>query len=259
MNQGIFEVSNYEVWFNESVADLEKILKQDKNKVVFFKKKFNRTNDLNIKDILQKNFIQCRALYKQLKTNENKEKERSLVYLVGNLYNFFLKHLETELYINAFLQSIHFSNTISLEVGRLIEKAWNLFCDLRDLLPYIRSIIGLDTLIQVYKIIHDLENFFRYYFGLGVYFSTVLEVNRFLCNICEEVVEDCLHIIGNIYNGQRCCAIADEIIDIKGIDIVKVPSDYRCRLWSWNKNQDGTFKAMVMCLSNFDDWITSDI
>lgn len=129
-----------------------------------------------------------------------------------------------------------------------IENMWDILCDIKINIPYIK-IIKHPLVKFIIEKSSEIDKWFLDYFGPGLYFSTVILCD-YKCNICNNNIDDCEHIPGTIYNGTICQKVGYNIKNILSVDIVKNPADPKCRIWSWNKNDDGTYSARIMTLNS---------
>jgi len=137
-----------------------------------------------------------------------------------------------------------------------IEKLWNKLWDCRERLDFAKACCQSDTLEFILNRLDLIEKMFSQKFGQGLYLSPEILIKCEICNICQKDPRSCDHVVGNLYNGVRCCSVVKDFEFRNGGSIVEYPRDPRCRIWPWNMDQvKGTFEAPFFNFFQVDDFL----
>lgn len=142
---------------------------------------------------------------------------------------------------------------------RETEKAWHSYCSCHYRLEFIKIHIPS---VEEGPIIPELNNFRQRIdslFGSGhCYVSPEVTVSKLLCSVCNERIDSCLHMPGQLYDGQICRMVPDRISDVRPFAIVDSPRDLRNRIWPWRSSvsEDNQIRINVrlFTLWNIEDF-----
>lgn len=119
------------------------------------------------------------------------------------------------------------------ENTQTVENVWIKLWDCKERVEYILENFQGNLFHIVLQRINELHAEYINTYGNGLYSSPEFLIKKEICSICGQNVKACLHISGNIYDGQICKYLIEDF-EFKNISLVTVPKDPRCRIWSWN-------------------------
>ena len=139
-----------------------------------------------------------------------------------------------------------------------IESAWIKLCDCRERLVFSSQSCRGEAIDLVFRSLSKLEEFYLHTFGAGNYVSPGIEFEGGLCSICNVDFRACSHVPGGLYEGAICtCRPINP--SFNHLALVDTPKDPRCRIWSWNlqENPDKSVTTMMPILFAFsvDDFL----
>jgi hypothetical protein len=141
------------------------------------------------------------------------------------------------------------------EDNKKTELIWQVLWDAKERLDKFNSHCLESGLFEnIYKQLKRLEMYFYDYFGKGVYMSPVIKIKKAICSICGLNIKACNHIPGNIFHGNPCREVVEDM-EIYGADMVQSPHDMRCRIWPWNFIDKNRMNVRVMNLNQLDGFI----
>jgi hypothetical protein len=123
-----------------------------------------------------------------------------------------------------------------LEMPRAVERAWSLAQDAQDRLDY----SGLNADLKDYcgGIMTAVLRAIQSRFGSGLYTSWEVLFDRAECTICQADIRGCDHVPGRWYGEQVCQMRAIGLRPV-AVALVEHPRDPRCRIWPWDRLEDG--------------------
>lgn len=141
-----------------------------------------------------------------------------------------------------------------------IEKAWIQLCDCKDRLRYASRFYNCETVELVIKSIGSIEQMFERNFGKGLYMSIDVSAEKELCNICGNDIRACSHIVGEMYDGDVCVTIPQNLRE-GAVALVENPADPRCRIWPWNSREEGDTivnECTILTCFSVDDFMNEE-
>jgi len=69
----------------------------------------------------------------------------------------------------------------------------------------------------------------QYYFSMGA----IIDEATAECSICHALGDDCHHIAGKLYNGERANRIIHDIVSVREVSLVDIPANKRCRAYAF--------------------------
>jgi hypothetical protein len=163
--------------------------------------------------------------------------------------------------LKCFLDYIELSEMIIdpnwINDNKLTEKIWKKYLDCSERYYYISKCMQIIELDNIGHNLEKIEKVFEINHGKGLYASPEFILKNEKCNICNLGVLECDHERGKLYNGKICRGIP-ELASLKSIAIVEDPKDKRCRLWKWNKNEDGSYRMTVLSQFFIDNFMFED-
>lgn len=131
-----------------------------------------------------------------------------------------------------------YSNLWEKIVNREFASSWDSLQDALDLLRTVKKFSNKNAnqVIDFFENqLQELEKLYPY----NIFFSTGITVEWFECSVCGKDIDsfDCLHAIGELYQGKMAYGVARNIIEIDHISVVRHPEDKRCVV-QYNNNED---------------------
>jgi hypothetical protein len=140
---------------------------------------------------------------------------------------------------------------------KMVETVWCKLWDCKERIGFARCAVGGTAIDGILNWLAEIEEFFLAQFGPGLYASPVILIERELCIICGQDLQICSHLPGKIYRG-RLCAASPVIRDLRSVDFVQAPRDYRCRVWPWQREGNVIKGICFMHVFSLDDFRQTD-
>jgi len=138
---------------------------------------------------------------------------------------------------------------------KITEKIWDKKCDCTDRINTILDCCSGVIIDEILIFLSTLEEIFENEFGCGLYASPGFIIDKFVCSICLQDTRACTHINGRLYDG-KICKNKPLHLQLDHISAVVNPKDKRCRIWPWNKKEDGTIEMCFLTLFAVDDFLS---
>ena len=210
----------------------------------------SKGDQVRAKNLLQKAIRRYKAKYQKIGPGVN-PKERNKLLIFAIIFRGLLDYLEL-------------LNTLAIhdwyKKPKCVEKAWIQLCDCKDRLRYISRFYNNGTVESVIKSIGSIEQIFEKIFGKGLYMSIDASAEKELCNICGNDIRTCSHIEGEIYDGNICVPIPQNLRG-RAVALVENPADPRCRIWPWNSRDEGDTivnECTILTCFSVDDFINEE-
>jgi len=137
------------------------------------------------------------------------------------------------------------------------EIVWRIMWNCIERFDFCKLYFDAEDFRWMVNILKELRDDFAVHFGPGLYSSPEILIKKETCSICNKDTRACMHIAGNLYNGEMCYTVPQEMV-LHSVSLVKIPRDYRCRLWPWGMDEDHTFSSLIMVFFQIDDWLRDE-
>lgn len=175
------------------------------------------------------------------KINQEEEEDSKNIALI---FTVFFKGLEdfTEIMIETHIDGWN-------KNYKKIEDIWLTLCNCKERLEFATKYIEGSYIDDFFTELNKLSSNYEEAYGKGLYASSEITSEKEICNICEKDVRACLHIRGEIYNGKISKTIQVNPV-LKAVSVLEEPKDPRCRIWFWNKKEDGSIPTVLYNLED---------
>lgn len=118
-----------------------------------------------------------------------------------------------------------YGETWQAVIDKRFSDSWVHLQDALDLLRVIKKFSDIDVAFFEDQLI-ELENAYPY----AMFSSVGMTVSWFKCSLCGQDIDadDCPHIRGELYSGEMAQAVAQDVIGLSHVSLLKNPDDKRC-------------------------------